>query len=109
MAADGARSRFGNVGKPHGGGSGSNSPSSSPKLVGGKIRTPPLQRGRPGSPYGGPPSPSPGSKHQLKQAPCSPAHGFRKVTLTKPTFCHHCTDFIWGLAGFQCEGKVWNQ
>uniref|UniRef100_A0A8B9I404 Diacylglycerol kinase n=1 Tax=Anser brachyrhynchus TaxID=132585 RepID=A0A8B9I404_9AVES len=32
-----------------------------------------------------------------------PGHGFRRVTLTKPTFCHYCTDFIWGLAGYQCE------
>lgn len=30
-------------------------------------------------------------------------HSFRKVTLTKPTFCHSCSDFIWGLAGFLCE------
>lgn len=33
----------------------------------------------------------------------TPGHGFRKVTLTKPTFCHLCSDFIWGLAGFQCD------
>uniref|UniRef100_A0A669QRA5 Phorbol-ester/DAG-type domain-containing protein n=1 Tax=Phasianus colchicus TaxID=9054 RepID=A0A669QRA5_PHACC len=32
-----------------------------------------------------------------------PGHSFRRVTLTKPTFCHYCTDFIWGLAGYQCE------
>ncbi|XP_072307548.1 diacylglycerol kinase theta [Eucyclogobius newberryi] len=30
-------------------------------------------------------------------------HSFRKVTLTKPTFCHSCSEFVWGLAGFQCE------
>ncbi|XP_017345111.1 diacylglycerol kinase theta isoform X2 [Ictalurus punctatus] len=30
-------------------------------------------------------------------------HSFRKVTLTKPTFCHHCSDFIWGLVGYVCE------
>ncbi|XP_004383634.1 diacylglycerol kinase theta, partial [Trichechus manatus latirostris] len=30
-------------------------------------------------------------------------HSFRKVTLTKPTFCHLCSDFIWGLAGFLCD------
>lgn len=34
-----------------------------------------------------------------------PGHSFRRVTLTKPTFCHYCTDFIWGLAGYLCEGK----
>uniref|UniRef100_A0A2K5CW60 Diacylglycerol kinase n=1 Tax=Aotus nancymaae TaxID=37293 RepID=A0A2K5CW60_AOTNA len=33
----------------------------------------------------------------------APGHGFRKVTLTKPTFCHLCSDFIWGLAGFLCD------
>uniref|UniRef100_A0A3B4XV48 Diacylglycerol kinase n=1 Tax=Seriola lalandi dorsalis TaxID=1841481 RepID=A0A3B4XV48_SERLL len=27
-------------------------------------------------------------------------HCFKKVTLTKPTFCHSCSDFIWGLIGF---------
>ncbi|XP_045384256.1 diacylglycerol kinase theta isoform X4 [Lemur catta] len=33
----------------------------------------------------------------------APGHSFRKVTLTKPTFCHLCSDFIWGLAGFLCD------
>uniref|UniRef100_A0A3P9J702 Diacylglycerol kinase n=1 Tax=Oryzias latipes TaxID=8090 RepID=A0A3P9J702_ORYLA len=33
----------------------------------------------------------------------APGHRFRKVTLTKPTFCHSCSDFVWGLAGFLCE------
>ncbi|XP_072439804.1 LOW QUALITY PROTEIN: diacylglycerol kinase theta [Chiloscyllium punctatum] len=30
-------------------------------------------------------------------------HRLRKVTLSKPTFCQHCTDFIWGLGGFECD------
>ncbi|KAM4048982.1 diacylglycerol kinase theta [Anomaloglossus baeobatrachus] len=96
MAADGARARFGNLGH-RGGGSNSSSPSSSPKLGGGKSRTPPQQQKQSPS--------SPGSKHQVpRQAPAAaPGHSFRKVTLTKPTFCHHCTDFIWGLGGQQCE------
>ncbi|XP_004617498.2 diacylglycerol kinase theta [Sorex araneus] len=44
-------------------------------------------------------SPRPGSRI------CSPepGHRFRKVTLTKPTFCHLCSDFIWGLVGFLCD------
>lgn len=33
-------------------------------------------------------------------------HSFRKVTLTKPTYCHHCSDFIWGLVGYVCEGMI---
>uniref|UniRef100_A0A3P8RYC1 Phorbol-ester/DAG-type domain-containing protein n=1 Tax=Amphiprion percula TaxID=161767 RepID=A0A3P8RYC1_AMPPE len=27
-------------------------------------------------------------------------------TLTKPTFCHSCSDFIWGIVGFLCEGNT---
>jgi len=57
-------------------------------------------------------SPGPGRK-KAQQSPGSkarysvnaPGHCFRKVTLTKPTFCHHCSDFIWGIVGFVCEGK----
>uniref|UniRef100_A0A9J7YB42 Diacylglycerol kinase n=1 Tax=Cyprinus carpio carpio TaxID=630221 RepID=A0A9J7YB42_CYPCA len=55
-------------------------------------------------------SPGPGRK-KAQQSPGSkarysvnaPGHCFRKVTLTKPTFCHHCSDFIWGIVGFVCE------
>ncbi|TWW55482.1 Diacylglycerol kinase theta [Takifugu flavidus] len=32
-------------------------------------------------------------------------HCLKKVTLTRPTFCHSCSDFIWGLVGFLCEAK----
>ncbi|XP_036982843.2 diacylglycerol kinase theta isoform X2 [Artibeus jamaicensis] len=35
--------------------------------------------------------------------PAASGHTFRKVTLTKPTYCHLCSDFIWGLAGFLCD------
>nr|XP_061832824.1 diacylglycerol kinase theta-like [Nerophis lumbriciformis] len=30
-------------------------------------------------------------------------HSFKRATLTKPTYCHHCSDFLWGLLGFLCE------
>lgn len=59
---------------------------------------------------------SPGSaRMKLHQSPSTRAakyhagaagHAFRKVTLTKPTFCHHCSDFIWGLVGYVCEGMI---
>ncbi|KAJ4922559.1 hypothetical protein JOQ06_016563 [Pogonophryne albipinna] len=45
-------------------------------------------------------SPVPRIKHQI---PDPGGHCLRKVTLTKPTFCHSCSDFIWGLVGFLCE------
>lgn len=40
---------------------------------------------------------------------CDPGHGhyFIKKTFHKPTYCHHCTDMLWGLIGqgYVCEGK----
>nr|XP_023687202.1 diacylglycerol kinase theta isoform X2 [Paramormyrops kingsleyae] len=60
-----------------------------------------------GSPSSSPPSgrrkaqQSPGARARCRLA--GPGHSFRRVTLTKPTFCHHCSDFIWGLVGFLCE------
>ncbi|XP_058506003.1 diacylglycerol kinase theta-like [Solea solea] len=44
---------------------------------------------------------SPGSRARYQSS--APGHCFKKVTLTKPTFCHSCSDFIWGLVGFLCE------
>ncbi|XP_077466029.1 diacylglycerol kinase theta [Stigmatopora argus] len=35
--------------------------------------------------------------------PSSLGHSLKRVTLTKPTYCHHCSDFLWGLIGFLCE------
>ena len=34
-------------------------------------------------------------------------HFFVKKTFHKPTYCHHCTDMLWGLIGqgYVCEGK----
>ncbi|XP_077876921.1 diacylglycerol kinase theta isoform X5 [Ictidomys tridecemlineatus] len=49
--------------------------------------------------------PGPGSERSGGRAPgpAAAGHSFRKVTLTKPTFCHLCSDFVWGLAGFLCD------
>uniref|UniRef100_UPI00398F11FF diacylglycerol kinase theta isoform X1 n=1 Tax=Pristiophorus japonicus TaxID=55135 RepID=UPI00398F11FF len=44
------------------------------------------------------PRPGSGSRRHLGHG-----HRLRKVTLSKPTYCQHCTDFIWGLGGFQCD------
>lgn len=34
-------------------------------------------------------------------------HYFTKKTFHKPTYCHHCTDMLWGLIGQGCicEGE----
>ncbi|XP_069575615.1 diacylglycerol kinase theta [Brachyistius frenatus] len=45
--------------------------------------------------------PSPALRPRYQSS--GPGHCFRKATLTKPTFCHSCSDFIWGLVGFLCE------
>jgi hypothetical protein len=33
-------------------------------------------------------------------------HFFSKKTFHRPTYCHHCTDILWGLIGqgYLCEG-----
>ncbi|KAK7091212.1 hypothetical protein V1264_008930 [Littorina saxatilis] len=42
-------------------------------------------------------------------SPVPPDHGhghfFVKKTFHKPTYCHHCTDILWGLigVGYVCE------
>lgn len=34
-------------------------------------------------------------------------HRFGRKSFTRPTYCHHCTDLLWGLTnqGLICEGK----
>lgn len=34
-------------------------------------------------------------------------HFFTKKTFHKPTYCHHCTEIVWGIigTGYVCEGK----
>ncbi|KAM7159408.1 diacylglycerol kinase theta isoform 1-T1 [Molossus nigricans] len=70
------------------------SPASSPDLGSGG-------RARLGPGLGSGPGPERAAARPL--GPAAPGHSFRKVTLTKPTFCHLCSDFIWGLAGFLCD------
>jgi hypothetical protein len=37
-------------------------------------------------------------------------HFFSKKTFHRPTYCHHCTDMLWGLIGqgYLCEGVSQN-
>lgn len=108
--AEGARSLLG--------GSRGLSPASSPLMGrGGKSRSLPtpsssssstsLQQThhhQPQTPPASPKQPPPPPPPTARGSP--PGHCFRRVTLTKPTFCHYCTDFIWGLAGYLCEGNA---
>lgn len=34
-------------------------------------------------------------------------HFFCKKTFHRPSYCHHCTDMLWGLIGqgYMCEGE----
>ena len=49
--------------------------------------------------------------HQVDLGPekASEFHGhtFYRKSFHKPTFCHHCTDMLWGFInqGFICESK----
>ncbi|KAM7389300.1 hypothetical protein PAMP_023285 [Pampus punctatissimus] len=44
---------------------------------------------------------SPGLRPKYQSS--ATGHCFKRVTLTKPTFCHSCSDFMWGFIGFLCE------
>lgn len=59
-----------------------------------RLREPPGGRGADTSPRAA----GSGSRRHVGHG-----HRLRKVTLSKPTYCQHCTDFIWGLGGFQCD------
>ncbi|XP_070256842.1 diacylglycerol kinase theta isoform X2 [Myotis yumanensis] len=72
------------------------SPASSPDLGrGGRAQPEPEPGAGPGS--------GPERASARSPGPAALGHTFRKVMLTKPTFCHLCSDFIWGLAGFLCD------
>lgn len=42
------------------------------------------------------------------QAHGQSGHRFTKKTFTRPTYCHHCTEMLWGFTnqGYACEGKL---
>lgn len=45
--------------------------------------------------------------HQRYHKMADGGHSFGKKTFHKPTYCHHCSDLLWGLIGqgYICEGK----
>ena len=60
----------------------------------------------------GPSSSASPSKHEEIQrqnmaTAAEGGHTFGKKTFHKPTYCHHCSDLLWGLIGqgYICEGK----
>lgn len=56
---------------------------------------------------GEPPSTSDGSG-ACSEYEMGHGHYFTKKTFHKPTYCHHCTDMLWGLIGqgYICEGTT---
>ncbi|XKL61697.1 hypothetical protein PGB90_001530 [Kerria lacca] len=42
------------------------------------------------------------------EIPTNLGHSFVKKTFHRPTYCHNCTDMLWGLMqqGSVCEGKT---
>ena len=46
------------------------------------------------------------NSNNTSDVPLGHGHFFTKKTFHKPTYCHHCTEMLWGLIGqgFICEG-----
>lgn len=44
---------------------------------------------------------------KMSTAAVDGGHTFGKKTFHKPTYCHHCSDLLWGLIGqgYICEGE----
>jgi hypothetical protein len=56
-------------------------------------------------------NPSPTNEELPEYDQFGHGHYFTKKTFHKPTYCHHCTDMLWGLIGqgFICEGLSTSQ
>lgn len=54
-------------------------------------------------------APLPLSKKEAITVGQSQGHQFQKKTFFQPTFCHHCTELLWGLKGqgMKCPGNTY--
>lgn len=48
-------------------------------------------------------------RHKMAAVAVDGGHTFGKKTFHKPTYCHHCSDLLWGLIGqgYICDGEFW--
>ena len=55
----------------------------------------------------GPKAPLPLNPKEAVTVGLSMGHEFVRKTYFQPTYCHHCTEMLWGLKGqgFQCSGE----
>lgn len=78
-----------------------------------KERAKSLERGKSspaffvGSKTKGPLAPMPLSEGEAKTVGQGLGHEFLRKTYFQPTYCHHCTELLWGLKGqgLQCTGE----
>ena len=61
-----------------------------------------------GKPRTAPKAPLPLNPQEAVTVGQSMGHEFVKKTYFQPTYCHHCTELLWGLKGqgYQCSGKI---
>ena len=63
--------------------------------------------GEDGKPRTGPKAPMPLTSQEAVTVGQSMGHEFARKTFFQPTYCHHCTEMLWGIKGqgFQCSGE----
>ena len=61
-----------------------------------------------GKPKSGPKAPLPLNPQEAVTVGQSMGHEFVRKTFFHPTYCHHCTEMLWGIKGqgFQCSGEL---
>ena len=71
-----------------------------------KERSRELQKGRSSPALLSPKAPLPLSAKEVVSIGHGKGHEFEKKTFFQPTYCHHCTELLWGLRGqgLKCTG-----